>query len=173
LLISGAVLAAVGLVGLLVDRTDETAATPAETTTVTEASTSAASMTLPPTESLTTTSTVPAETPEVFLGLLAAAYRTDDVDFLVSRLNPAVIERFGVDACRANLTFTPDPTAAFTVKSVTGPQPYDYNTDTRTTTVPNTLFVDVDQVGGGSTQAVTVHLTPVNGQLTWFRNCGS
>jgi hypothetical protein len=37
--------------------------------------------------------------------------------------------------------------------------------------VPNTLFVDVDQVGGGSTQAVTVHLTPVDGKLTWFRNC--
>ena len=164
----------VGLVGLLVDRTDETAASPApETTSATASPTSAASTTIAPTESLTTTSTVPAETPEVFLGLLAAAYRTDDVDFLVSRLNPAVIERFGVDACRANLTFTPDPTAAFTVKSVSEPQPYDFKTDTRTTTVPNTLFVDVDQVGGGSTQAVTVHLTPLNGQLTWFRNCGS
>lgn len=54
---------------------------------------------------------------------------------------------------------------------MSAPQTYDYKTDTRTTTVPNTLFVDVDQVGGGSTQAVTVHLTPIDGKLTWFRNC--
>ncbi len=166
-------LSAVGLVGLLVDRTDETSASAAPATTSPSASsTSAASTTVAPAESVTTTSTIaPAETPELFLGLLAAAYRSDDVDFLVSRLNPAVIERFGEEACRANLTFPPDPTAAFTVKSVSEPQPYDYKTDTRTTTVPNTLFVDVDQVGGGSTQAVTVHLTPVDGKLTWFRNC--
>ena len=113
----------------------------------------------------------PSSRPPSSWALLAAAYRSDDVDFLVSRLNPAVIERFGEEACRANLTFTPDPTAAFTVKNVSAPQPYDYKTDTRTTTVPNTLFVDVDQVGGGSTQAVTVHLTPIDGKLTWFRNC--
>lgn len=160
----------IGLVGLLVDRTDETAASPAPTTS---SASSVASATVTPPVSLTTTTTVaPTETPEEFLTSLAAAYRTDDVDFLVTRLNPAVIDRFGDEACRANLTFPPDPTAAFTVKAVSAPMPYDYATDTRTTTVPDTLFVDVDQVGGGSTVAVTVHLTPIDGKLTWFRNCG-
>jgi hypothetical protein len=165
------VLSVIGVVGLLVDRTDETSASAAATST-SAPSPSVASATVAPAPSLSTTSTLaPVESPAEFLELLAAAYRADDVDFLVSRLNPAVIERFGVDACRANLTFVPDPTAAFTVKSVSAPQPYDYKTDTRTTTVPDTLFVDVDQAGGGSTQAVTVHLTPVGGKLTWFRNC--
>jgi hypothetical protein len=171
LLISGAVLAVVGLVGLLVDRTDEPSASAAGTSTSAVPSPSVASATVAPAPLSTTSTLAPVESPAEFLGLLAAAYRTDDIDFLVSRLNPAVTERFGEEACRASLTFTPDPTAAFTVKSVSAPQPYDYKTDTRTTTVPNTLFVDVDQVGGGSTQAVTVHLTPVDGRLTWFRNC--
>jgi hypothetical protein len=169
LLITGAVLTVVGVVGLLVDRTDVSA-----TAAAPETSTTTASTTVAPSVSLTTTSTVPpTETPQEFLTLLATAYRKDDVDFLVSRLNPAVIDRFGVDACRANLTFPPDPTAAFTVKNVSAPMPFEYTTDTRSTTVPDTLFVDVDQVGGGSEVSVTVHLTPVDGKLTWFRNCGS
>ena len=171
MLISGAVLSVVGLVGLLLDRTDETSASAAGTSTSGAPSPSVAAATVAPAPLSTTSTLAPVESPAEFLALLAAAYRSDDVNFLVSRLNPAVIERFGDEACRANLTFTPDPTAAFTVKSVSAPQPYEYKTDTRTTTVPNTLFVDVDQVGGGSTQAVTVHLTPVDGRLTWFRNC--
>ncbi len=161
----------VGLVGLLVDRTDETSARAAGTST-SAPSTSVASATVAPAPSLSTTSTLaPVESPAEFLGSARRGLPQRRRRLPRLPLNPAVIERFGEEACRANLTFTPDPTAAFTVKSVSAPQPYDYKTDTRTTTVPNTLFVDVDQVGGGSTQAVTVHLTPVDGKLTWFRNC--
>ena len=108
----------VGLVGLLLDRTDETSASAAGTSTSAAPSPSVASATVAPAPLSTTSTLAPVESPAEFLALLAAAYRSDDVDFLASRLNPAVIERFGEEACRANLTFTPDPTAAFTVKSV-------------------------------------------------------
>jgi hypothetical protein len=100
LLISGAVLSVVGLVGLLVDRTDETSASAAGTSTSGAPSPSVAAATVAPAPLSTTSTLAPVESPAEFLGLLAAAYRADDVDFLVSRLNPAVIERFGEEAPR-------------------------------------------------------------------------
>jgi hypothetical protein len=40
--------------------------------------------------------TAPPETPEQFVGLLAAAFRNADDGFLSDRLNPAVLARHGV-----------------------------------------------------------------------------
>ena len=112
-----------------------------------------------------------AETPAAFLDILAAALRNGDDNFLLTRLNPAVIDRFGSSTCKRSVASLHDPTARFVVDSVSGPAPYEWHTDNRTTTVPGTLTVTADRTRSNQTSRVTLHLTPVDGKLTWFTDC--
>src|SRR5438105_3487397 len=56
-----------------------------------------------------TSATVATETPAEFLDALAAALRSGDDGFLLDRLHPAVIQRFGVDLCRRHVATLHDP----------------------------------------------------------------
>jgi len=142
-------------------------------------STAPSTTTSPPSNGTTTTTTsATGETPTAFLDALAAAIRSGDVNFMLSRLNPAVVTRYGEAQCRAFLPSLTDVTAQFTVKQVGTPAPFNWATDAntpkaRSTIVPNTLTIAVDDVLRGRTTAATVHVTKVGDHYTWFTNCGN
>jgi hypothetical protein len=159
----GVCVVAGGIVGLALDR---------KATSVTTAGGGPSSAAPSPSAATATSTPSPLETPQQFLDLHARALRSGDVGFLLGRLHPVVIARFGEDACRSAVTRLIDPTAAFTVKRVDPPAPYVYATDTRSTTVPATLAVLVDRVRQGKTSELTLHLTPVDSRLRWFTDCG-
>jgi hypothetical protein len=115
---------------------------------------------------------VPAETPHEFLSALGAALASADADLLVARLHPEVIARYGEEQCRPYVVAIQDPTAAFEVLSVSDPEPYLWVTDGLETEIPDTLSVDVIRTIDGQGTSVTVHITEVDGQYTWFSDCG-
>ncbi|MGQ0824118.1 MAG: hypothetical protein ACT4OX_03625 [Actinomycetota bacterium] len=168
----------IGILGTLTGWGEDTtevvlAAETAETTTVAPASSatsdvSAAPATEPPTP---TTTSPPAETPEGFLSAMGAALASADVEFLVGRLHPAVIERYSDEQCRASVVAFQDPTAAFEVTGVGEPEPYTWVTDGIETEIPATLSVDVIRTVEGAGQSITVHITEVDGTFRWFTDC--
>jgi len=113
-----------------------------------------------------------AETPEQFLAELQRAQREGDATFLLARLHPAVIERYGEDACRANVGEPPDPTSTFDVVGIDHTGPWDYTSDGQTTTIADTTFVLTNRtVRAQPTQQVEVHVAAVDGQQRWFTDC--
>lgn len=159
LAVLGGCLTVTGIVGLAFARSPKTPGRSAATPTTTSG------------QALLASPTLAVESPATFLSELASAIRTGDVTFLVSRLHPAVIQRFGIAACQAKLNTTADPTARFTVQSVSAPTTYTWTTDTRTTQVPDTISVAVTRVSFGQTSSGIVHIAAVNGQQRWFTNC--
>ncbi len=108
-----------------------------------------------------------------FLDGLAHDVATGNVDHELATLNPAVIQRYGTDECRSFLATLTDATAAFTVKEVTGPEPFDYAGSGLTTTVPNTFYVDVTATSHGQEVDQTVHVARANNELSFFATCGT
>jgi hypothetical protein len=99
---------------------------------------------------------------------------------LLDALDPAVIARYGVEACRTQLaSFPPDPTYGIVVNTVATPAPWDYASDARTTTIPDALAVDAIVTGGGvngatpSSATRTLHFHLVDGVVRWFTDCGT
>jgi hypothetical protein len=110
---------------------------------------------------------------DVFLALLAGAFGDGDSQLLYDRMNAAVIDRYGVDQCDAYAQSLHDPSRHFTVRAVSSPRDYAWSSDSLTTTVPDTLTVEVDAVIQGTTSQQTVHIARVGPKLTWFADCGS
>ena len=94
------------------------------------------------TATTTTATTVAPETPEEFITRLDQALRARDIEYMIARLHPAVIERYGEAACRANFERT-ESLARKVTGAATGPAPYDWTTDGQTETIPDTYTVPV------------------------------
>jgi hypothetical protein len=163
------------------------AATPAETLPTATPATPAMSPTLAPTPTTTPSATIaPSATPDVdglaraFLGRLAAAIQAGTTETLVDELHQAVIDRYGLKACRTELSaVATDPSYAVEVVSVEGPAAWDYTTDGRTTTIPTALTVNavvtssVAVSPAPTTVPRVIHLALVDGAIRWFTDCGS
>lgn len=121
----------------------------------------------------TSTTAPPAEDAAQFLDALGNALRTGDTNFLVSRLNPAVIARYGSAQCLGALAGARDPSATFTVKQVSDPVDFDWTTDGKTISIAETVTVDVDRVQRGVADSASLHLVEVGGRFTWLVDCGS
>jgi hypothetical protein len=121
--------------------------------------------------SATATSGAKRETPERFLKKLATAFRTGDAKFLLARLDPAVLDRYGKPLCKGFVSGLEDETAAFDVIEVGEPEDYDYVSEGETTTVPDTVTVTVDATRDGATSTEEVHLAADGKRLTWFTRC--
>lgn len=111
----GAVLLVIGVIGLFMGGTDDepvagasigttqpsttapsTTDIPSTTTTAQPQTTTTSSTT----SSTTTTTTLPPESIDDFVVAFREALDADDLDFVFSRLHPAVIEDYGEDLCR-------------------------------------------------------------------------
>jgi hypothetical protein len=112
------------------------------------------------------------ETPTAFLNQLASAMRQGDVNFMLSRLNSAVIARYGSPACRAAVATYTDPTAAFAIQSTSSPSDYTYTAAGVTTVIPDTIALQAIFTHQGQPNPVTVHITRIrSGVLTWYTDC--
>jgi hypothetical protein len=107
-----------------------------------------------------------------FLNEVDAAARAGNVDLRLARLNPAVIARYGEQQCRDFLAGQHDPTRKDTVTKVGKPESYQYATDSQSATIPDALPVQVRETNKGKKGDRNIHLARVNGQLTYFIDCG-
>ena len=107
-----------------------------------------------------------------FLNEVDAAARAGNVDLRLARLNPAVIARYGEQQCRDFLAGQHDPTRKDTVTKVGKPESYQYATDNQSATIPDALPVQVRETNKGKKGDRNIHLARVNGQLTYFIDCG-
>lgn len=178
LMIAGAALLVVGLVGrFALDSDDGGAAAPSpspsasvtpisEPTESPEPSASESPSPEPP-------PTVVAETPEAFIALFAEAIRTDDDAFLLARLHPVVLELYGKAQCRRQVaSLAGDPSFEARVRGVEGPAPYDYAPDGQSITIEDALTVAVTFTSDAGTSRQDAHVAPVGSELRWFTDCG-
>ena len=107
-----------------------------------------------------------------FLNEIGAAVRKNDVGFRLAHLHPAVIERYGEQQCRDFLAAAPDTTRRDRVKKVGKPEPYEYASDKASATIPESLPVLTKETNKGKKGDRNIHLARVNGQLTYFIDCG-
>jgi hypothetical protein len=109
---------------------------------------------------------------QAFLNELDTAVREGNIDVRIARLNPAVIDRYGEQQCRDFLAGQEDNTRRDKVKSVGKPEPFEYASDSQTVTVPDAFPVKVRATIKGKKGDRNIHLARVNGQLTYFIDCG-
>jgi hypothetical protein len=107
-----------------------------------------------------------------FLNEIDAAVRAGKVDLRLSRLNPAVIARYGEQQCRDFLAGQQDTTRQDKVTKVGTPEPFEYASDNQSATVAGSLPVQVRETNRGKKGDRNIHLARVNGQLTYFIDCG-
>jgi hypothetical protein len=109
-----------------------------------------------------------------FFDDLVAAIRAGNVSVMGARLNGAVIDRYGVAACEAELAGrAADPTYAVAITSIHEPAPWDYVSDGRTTTIAETWTVDAMVTAEGTSATRELHVANASGQVTWFTDCGT
>lgn len=171
LLVAGAALVVIGVVGLLASGDDDGDGEAAPTTTTTDAATTTTEAT---TTTTTTEAPVPAETPEELFAVLEAAFQTGDGDTLFARLDPAVLDVYGEVQCRSYADGLERPDLEFEVVEVHAPAPWDFGErDDLAVPIEDAIQVDVVQVVGGERSSVTeAHLRYAGDELRWFTDCG-
>jgi hypothetical protein len=107
-----------------------------------------------------------------FLNQLSAAVRNNDVDFRIAHLHPTVIERYGEQQCRDFLAGQQDTTRKDKVRKVGKPESYQYTTDKQSARIADALPVLTKETNKGKKGDRSIHLARVNGQLTYFIDCG-
>jgi hypothetical protein len=107
-----------------------------------------------------------------FLNVLDAAVRTGNADLRLAYLNPAVIDRYGEPQCRDFLAGQRDKTRRDQVTRVGKPESFEYATDNQSVVVPDALPVQVRETSKGKKGDRDIHLARVNGQFTYFIDCG-
>jgi hypothetical protein len=111
------------------------------------------------------------ESAQEFLNLLAKAMRKGDTGFMLRRLHPAVIERYGKPLCRGFLLTLEDKTAEFVVEEVRRAEPYEYASDGETATIPKTRTIIVQRTADGTKATEMLHLTKRGQRFAWFTAC--
>jgi hypothetical protein len=107
-----------------------------------------------------------------FLNEIDAAVRAGNVDVRLAHLNSAVIARYGEQQCRDFLGRQQDATRKDKVQKVGKPEPFEYASDNLSATVADALPVQVRETNKGKKGERHIHLARVNGQLTYFIDCG-
>ena len=107
-----------------------------------------------------------------FLNEIDAAVHSGNVELRLARLNPAVIARYGEQQCRDFLAGQQDTTRKDKVTKVGKPETFEYATDKQSTNIPDALPVQVRETNKGKKGDRNIHLARVNGQLTYFIDCG-
>lgn len=123
--------------------------------------------------SSTTPTTNASEQPAAFLAAFVQALRGGDANFLVNRLVPEVIARYGEHACRTSIHNLFDATAALTLRSTTGPATFAYAGDGKSVAVPDVYTFTVDGTVGGQSATRQYHLALIDGRFHIFLDCGS
>jgi hypothetical protein len=111
-------------------------------------------------------------TAEEFAADLSAAIRDGQNQYLIDRLHPATVDRYGLAQCRVYIRDTVSGSdVTWEVQASTGPTPWDYVTDDLTTTIPDAWAVTVRQPGA-EPEIRDLHFAPFDGTWRWFTDCG-
>jgi hypothetical protein len=180
LLIAGASLLLVGLVGrFALGGGGDDAGAPSPSPSISAAPTPEPTAPTGPTAGETTSpepepsETLAAETPEEFFADFAEAIRTGDVEFLLARLHPVVLERYGRQRCRAAVaSLATDPTLDVKIRSTSEPGSYEFASDGKTATVEDAFTVALTFTTAEGTARQDGHVALVDGELRWFTDCG-
>lgn len=119
------------------------------------------------------TSVLASDRVRAFYEALNEAFLTENVEFLVQNLHPAILEVYGVDACRAHFReLLPDPPVVETI-GVTGFGSWVLEHDGYTVAIDNAYAVLAEKTVGGQTEQDEVHLAlRDDASLGWFADCG-
>lgn len=120
-----------------------------------------------------------AETPgeveevEAFIESYNAAFQAGDVDALFSSLHPAVLDRYGAEACQAYLERVVAEPVQLELLEATELESWIWELDGRSTMIEDAFAVQVDFTAQGQTNQQEIHLAQrEDGSLTWFTDCG-
>jgi len=127
------------------------------------------------TASNSTGSTTPTgtETPAKFFSEFVAAVRNGDRTFLVERMHPAVIARYGTTKCQAASAALVDPTISLRLVRVSGPTSYDYASSGQSVAVPDTYTFTVTGTAAGQVGTRMYHFALVQGRFRSFVDCAA
>ncbi|GEM_PF-5001621 len=118
-----------------------------------------------------------ASQPPDFAGFYAdfnQAQANGDAAGLLDQLHPAVLERYGADACSTYLASILNPDVTIEFVDATGPETWAYTTDEVATDVDGAYTVTVEvTVGDADPITQDTHLTvSADGEIAWFTDCG-
>lgn len=113
----------------------------------------------------------PADIP-AFMDELGEAIANGTDELLFTSLHPAVLERYGNQACRRYTRSTQLQGLDLEYVSANGPEPWDWVLDDRTTTIPDGWTVTVNWHDPNVDEAREVHIAPSDGTWRWFTDCG-
>ena len=113
------------------------------------------------------------EDPAQFFAAFTTAVKNGDTTFLAERAHPAVIARYGTAQCATFVAQLVDPSIDLHIVSVSGPGPFDYASDGKSTVVPDTYVFHVDGTASNSPGPRDYHLALVDGRFRLFVDCGT
>ncbi len=126
----------------------------------------------PPTEAEDNDTQTPEPDFAAFLDSLGEAHASANGDSLFSSLDVASIDRYGEDQCRSYLNGV--------VGSVLDPAllgategPWNYETDDASTLITDAWELAIDVTLGSQQTQTTMHVRVVDGEITWFTDCGT
>jgi hypothetical protein len=108
-----------------------------------------------------------------FLEEFEAAMQSENLDFLLGRLHPAVIDRYGESACAAYLAQVAEPTFSIEVLRIHPPDDWTYGQDGVEALIEMAWSAEVRVSSGGQIQETTAHYAERDGTLRWFTDCGT
>lgn len=171
LMAAGAAAIVVGGFGLLA--TDGNGSATANAVATPTATATSPSPAMAPTAAVPGPTTPTAETVAAFLTRWTAAFQTGDTAFLLERLNPIVIARYGVATCQQAINRLLDPAEVNTLRGSSGPATWTWVASDRSVQVADVYTAQIDRTFKGETTPVTFHFAMVSGTLTWFDTCGT
>lgn len=107
-----------------------------------------------------------------FLAMFEAAMKSGDLEFLMERLHPAVIDRYGESACSAYLERVVDPDFSVEVGEINPPSAWNYDQDGVEEMIEEAWSAQVAISAGGQAQETLAHYAMHEGTLRWFTDCG-
>lgn len=117
---------------------------------------------------------VPESMIEAFVEGIGTAVREKNTTFLFERLDPAVINRYGVPACQAYLGSLDDPTFSIRMVDYSGPEPWEFVRDEVSTPIDRAYTINANVTSQGEASASELHISVDQfGWLYWFTDCGS
>lgn len=109
---------------------------------------------------------------EDFIGTFSRAMQSQNTDFSLERLHPAVSDLYGVEACQRYLPQVVDPTSNIQIHNIGAPEPWMWEIDDRSKSIDEANSVHAIVLNRGQTITTEIHLTPVDGLQRWFTGCG-
>lgn len=113
----------------------------------------------------------PAEIP-AFMEALGQAISQGTNEFLFTNLHPAVMDRYGEQACRRYTRTTRLQGLSIEYVSANGPEPWDWELDNRTTQIGDAWTVSIMWREPGLEEPRDVHIAPSDATWRWFTDCG-